>query len=325
MHVSLLLLTVALASDGEKTPVEVLARDGLGTARHFSISGRVLRIDRRAVLREKLTARLAQPGRLLDAIDTDEAENVHVTITVDGTSYSSTTDDDGTFDLEVSGLKSPLPVGTVPFTITMRSAGFELVRGGEGILHVFPDRGVLVVSDIDDTIVQTHVTDPSRLVKEVLTREGAELKPVAGAGTCWSAAKQAGAVGFVYLSGSPQNFRARIRTFLDVQGMPAGPILLKNVGSDDMLVQHAYKTQRLTWLLQMFPGLAFVLVGDDGERDPEIYSELKRRFPGRRISVVIRNTTGAPVDSPRFAGLSVVPDYAADPKVLAREVSSLKP
>jgi len=310
-----------LADDG--AAVEVQLRDGLATPTHFHVSGRVLRLDRRALVREKLTRMLGQPGRMLDAMDTDDAESIHVRIAVDGTTYSATTDDDGTFDLDVEGLRTALPVGVLPIKVTLASPGVVLQRGGEGVLHVFAERGVLVVSDVDDTIVQTFVTEKRRAVKQVLTKGEDTLDAVPGAPAAYQHARAAGAAGFVYLSGSPQNLYPRVHGYLAHLQIPAGPLLLKNVGGDELLVQRAYKTQRLVWLLTMFPRLGLLLVGDDGEKDPEIYTELQRRFPARRIGIVIRNTTGAAVTSPRFAGLMVVPDYTADPMVLASQVQIL--
>ena len=217
-----------LADDG--AAVEVQLRDGLATPTHFHVSGRVLRLDRRALVREKLTRMLGQPGRMLDAMDTDDAESIHVRIAVDGTTYSATTDDDGTFDLDVEGLRTALPVGVLPIKVTLASPGVVLQRGGEGVLHVFAERGVLVVSDVDDTIVQTFVTEKRRAVKQVLTKGEDTLDAVPGAPAAYQHARAAGAAGFVYLSGSPQNLYPRVHGYLAHLQIPAGPLLLKNVG-----------------------------------------------------------------------------------------------
>ena len=110
----------------------------------------------------------------------------------------------------------------------------------------------------------------------------------------WEAA---GAV-FHYVSSSPWPLYGPLREFLDEAGFPAGSIHLRRprrpapnlfpllfpVRSRKHLVLHS--------IVRMFPRRSFVLVGDSGERDPEIYGAVRRRFPGQIHQIWIRRVAG---------------------------------
>jgi phosphatidate phosphatase APP1 len=170
-----------------------------------------------------------------------------------------------------------------------------------------------VISDIDDTVVNTHVTDKKKLAATVLLKNAAQLEPVEGAARNYAGALSAGASGIFYLSGSPQNFYPRLRAFLDQNAFPRGPLLLKNLGDDALLKQQGYKGARIDELFARFPNMRAILVGDSGEKDPEIYKEAKAKHGDRVVAIVIRKAAGAHNHDARFEGCSVVEGaYASD-------------
>jgi phosphatidate phosphatase APP1 len=61
--------------------------------------------------------------------------------------------------------------------------------------------------------------------------------------------------------------------------------------------QQRYKSEIIQKILTDFPQRKFILVGDSGEQDPEIYGELARRHPGRIARIFIRETSGRPSDN----------------------------
>ena len=61
-----------------------------------------------------------------------------------------------------------------------------------------------------------------------------------------------------------------------------------------------YKIAAIEPLLKRFPQRQFVLVGDSGERDPEIYATLARRYPQQISRILIRDVTDEPADSSRY-------------------------
>ena len=54
-------------------------------------------------------------------------------------------------------------------------------------------------------------------------------------------------------------------------------------------------------ILQAFPDVQFMLIGDDGERDPEVYAEIARRYPQQISGIWIRRVSADPKRA-RIAG-----------------------
>lgn len=296
----------------------VVVYDGWGTPTAFSLAGRVLE-DQGA---RAPSAGSSEADNLVDnlkALESDEVRDAEVRITLGAASYTATTDADGVFTLQVRGLPAAqaLKPGEVPVSVSVVSPARVKAEPGRGRLFIHEGPTVGVLSDVDDTVVKTHVTDKSKLVGAVLLKNSRQLETVVGAAAAYRKAKERGASAFFYLSGSPQNLYPRIHDYLSTQGFPAGPLLLKNLGEDKLFKQEGYKLARLESLLASLPQLRVVLVGDSGEKDPEIYAELRKRHPERVLGIVIRKTPGSDATPARFTGMTVVDDVYPDDGVLA--------
>jgi phosphatidate phosphatase APP1 len=99
-----------------------------------------------------------------------------------------------------------------------------------------------------------------------------------------------------YLSGGPWNLYDIYHDFLEFQGIPAGPLLLADFGFEfDKLIHpphEKHKGESIDEIFATYPELRFVLIGDSGEHDPEIYVDAAERYPGRVIVIYIRNAGG---------------------------------
>jgi phosphatidate phosphatase APP1 len=106
---------------------------------------------------------------------------------------------------------------------------------------------------------------------------------------------------FFYVSSSPWNFFDLLDQFLSITGLPAGPLMLQDYGIDDAKLIHLshddHKTTQIHEIFETYPHLPFVLVGDSGQRDPEIYRDIARRFPRRTAAIYIRDVTEAGRDT----------------------------
>lgn len=110
---------------------------------------------------------------------------------------------------------------------------------------------------------------------------------------------------FHYLSSSPIQLLPLLEGFLQQQGFPAGPLLLRESTAWHSLLpgegeSQAHKQQKLVQLLSGLGQRRFILIGDSGEADPEIYGEIARRFPAQVVAVLIRDVSGEPADAPRY-------------------------
>jgi phosphatidate phosphatase APP1 len=181
---------------------------------------------------------------------------------------------------------------------------FEAVTAAGDARH-FPGRarlvgatGLTVVSDIDDTVKVSEVHDHRALLANTFLRE---FRPVPGMADLYRRWAEAGAV-FHYVSASPWQLYAPLSEFLRLHDFPAGTFHLKSFRPRGTglrkILANPEKTKRraAAAVLEAFPRRRFVLVGDSGERDPEMYAGLARDYPGRVARVLIRDVTG---DGPR--------------------------
>lgn len=175
-------------------------------------------------------------------------------------------------------------------------------RAIEAEIHVLEETGLSIISDIDDTIKVSNVGDRNELLKNTFCRPFVPVSAMAGIYRSWA---DAGAT-FHYVSASPWQLYLPLQAFVRSNGFPAGTFHLKEFRLKDRTVlelfasQEKYKSGVIEPLLRRFPQRKFVLVGDSGERDPEVYARLAREYPGQIARIWIRDVTGEPVTSTRY-------------------------
>ena len=173
--------------------------------------------------------------------------------------------------------------------------GGELVT--TPVLIVAPGPGVAMVSDIDDTVMVTAL--PRLFLAAwnalVLHENARRVVPgMVGLYRRWQAANP-GAPTF-YLSTGAWNVAPAVRRFLARHGYPQGPLLLTDWGPTNtgwFRSGQEHKRAQLRRLLTEFPDLRWVLVGDDGQHDPQIYSEIADEHPDRVLAIAVRELSPA--------------------------------
>jgi phosphatidate phosphatase APP1 len=99
-----------------------------------------------------------------------------------------------------------------------------------------------------------------------------------------------------YVSSSPWNLYELFDDFMSINGIPPGPMLLQDWGIDEdtriMDPHERHKLLQIQTLLDYYPNLRFVLIGDSGQKDPEIYLRAMQLHPGRVVAAFIRDVTG---------------------------------
>ena len=169
---------------------------------------------------------------------------------------------------------------------------------GRALLPLEPP-DVLVVSDIDDTVLQSKVTNLLRAVQTIAFGNARTRLPFPGV-TAFYQALRRGATGhgrnpLFYVSSSPWNLYDVIKQFLAIQEIPSGPIMLRDLdlGLDTLSSRHhhAHKREMIRRVLSCFPSVPVVLIGDSGQQDPEIYRDVVQEHGARIKAVYIRNVT----------------------------------
>jgi phosphatidate phosphatase APP1 len=168
--------------------------------------------------------------------------------------------------------------------------------------------GYGVISDMDDTVLQSEVTNFLRAARMVLLENARTRLPFAGVAAFYRALRE-GAGGqqnpIFYVSSSPWNLYDVISGFLEAEEIPAGPLLLRDWDLGRSLFRTAeFKTREIRQILETYPSLAFILIGDSGQEDPEIYAEVVAAHPGRIRAVYIRRVEPRPDRSEAIRGLA---------------------
>lgn len=157
-----------------------------------------------------------------------------------------------------------------------------------------------VISDVDDTVVETDATSMLRMARSVLFGSARTRLPFSGVSAFYRALRR-GPDGdrwnpLFYVSSSPWNLFDLLIEFFELERIPAGPLILRDWGiTRDELVptRHAaHKHEAIERILTTYPALPFILVGDSGQEDPEIYRDIVHRHGARILAVYIRNVTG---------------------------------
>ena len=185
-----------------------------------------------------------------------------------------------------------------------------------------------VISDLDDTVIRSSATDLLKMVRTTLFRNAHTRLPFEGVADFYRAL-QFGPDGgdfnpIFYVSSSPWNLYDLLEDFLDVHGVPAGPLFLKDWSPTTLRDHDKHKLGIIRTLLATYRDLPFVLVGDSGERDPEIYRQVVDENPGRIRAIYIRDVTRGERDAAvreiarELRALSVEMLLAADTTEAAR-------
>jgi phosphatidate phosphatase APP1 len=178
----------------------------------------------------------------------------------------------------------------------------------EGEVYLLDAAGLCVISDIDDTIKISEVRDRDALLRNTFLRPYRAVEGMAEVYAEWA---QRPAVSFHYVSASPWQLFRPLRDFLKDAGFPEGPMELKHFRWTDssffnlFASPEEYKPAVIAPLLERLPGRRFVLVGDSGEKDPEIYAALARRYPAQVVRILIRDVTGEGPNAERFGTVFV--------------------
>jgi phosphatidate phosphatase APP1 len=303
---------------GGRLPPRVVAYRGYGTAERVSVIGRVVRDEPLPATAENATLwdnLLASYRRF----ETDEVPGALLRVRTAGGERTVSADEEGYFTCD-------LPPGDLDAAVgEWHSAQVELLAPREAgatavavapVLVPVPTAAFGIISDIDDTVVRTDATQFLRMARTVFLGNARTRLPFPGVAAFYRALR-AGTTGadgnpIFYVSSSPWNFYELLIELFEIQGVPLGPIMLRDWGvtPDELLpIGHGpHKLTAIRRILATYPALSFILVGDSGQEDPEIYASIIREFPQRILAAYIRSVTR---DERRVAAVRALSDAMA--------------
>lgn len=219
-------------------------------------------------------------------------------VSVAGAEAETVTDRRGYFHTVVESLR--LPDGEGPWhdvRLYLKERSLE----SRGVIYAPPHRSrFVVVSDIDDTVMLTGVAHKLRMLWRLFFSDAESRVAFPGVASFYRAlhggpsGKDANAM--LYVSRGPWGLHQIIERFFHAHRIPIGPVLfLRDWG---FTLQHplprrsrAHKRDLILPMFEVYPKRRFVLLGDSGQEDPEIYSDIVRRHPGRVEVVYIRDVS----------------------------------
>jgi phosphatidate phosphatase APP1 len=288
----------------KKDPLQIIAFQGYGTDTHFYARGRALE-DESIDLENQNTWHLIV--NTWKRFETDEIKNVGIKVSLpNGKVLNGKTDRDGYYKIDAN-LKDLSKLtnneGWLSFELSYNDANIKRTIQND---NRFPGEILIpstkaqfgVASDIDDTILHTGVVSTLKwkVIYNSVFKHAKNRIPLEGAAEFYHKLHR-GASGenanpIFYVSHSPWNLYRYLELFLRQHNFPKGPILLRNLSNllrRQPQNQKPQKEREIINLLKTYPNLPFILIGDSGEHDPDIYIKIAEEFPKRILAIYLRS------------------------------------
>lgn len=289
---------------GKKDKLQIIAFQSYGTDTHFYARGRALE-DEEIDLSEKGILNLL--WNTYKRFETDEIRNTPVNLKLsDGRAVQGKTDRLGFYlvDESLGNLRELTnEEGWLHYEISYTDTSLK-----REILHQnrFPGELLIpsesarfgVISDIDDTILHTGVVSSLkwRVVLNTVFKTAAKRTPLNGAAEFYTLLHRGksgeDANPIFYVSHSPWNLYRYLQFFLQNNNFPKGPILLRNFpkfGRRKSEDEKPQKQKEILNILKTYPVLKFILIGDSGEHDADIYKEIAELHPDNILAIYLRS------------------------------------
>lgn len=298
-----------------RDPYEIVAYRGYASDRKALVHGRVLESPNVAPAKaeDSLWRNLVNT---LKRVESDPVAGARVLVVADGTEHEVVADEEGFFREWVD--LPPMPRSEAAW----REVELRLIaplRLGQPDVRAtaplrVPEKGATfgVISDIDDTVIQSRIANFLQAVRTVMLGNSRTRLPFPGVAALYEALQRGGDGKrhnpIFYVSSSPWNIYDVIADFMEVQLIPLGPILLRdwdiNLSALSSSRLRTHKEPLIREILDLYPSLPFVLIGDNSQKDPEIYRSILDHYPGRILAIYIRNVENHPERSASLQALA---------------------
>ncbi len=232
----------------------------------------------------------------------DEIPGVRVRVSFHDMAVEAETDEYGFFNVEFELPEAEKPASgwyDVEYELLDNVVEDQPKITAEGqVLLIAPATKRIIVSDIDDTVLVSHSTQTLRKLRLMLLKNAASRTPFPGVPEFYSALGKGldnkSDFPFFYVSSSEWNLYDLLEDFFRFNELPKGIFLLRKLEHSIWKFwksgqgNHEHKYEKISSLITFYPDQKFILIGDSGQRDPEIYRRLAIEFPGRIESIYIR-------------------------------------
>ncbi|GLS25723.1 hypothetical protein GCM10007877_14370 [Marinibactrum halimedae] len=194
--------------------------------------------------------------------------------------------------------------GFIDFNVIMPTSDS---RQFSGRVRLIEPEGLSIISDIDDTIKMTGVTNKTSLLSATFLQP---FQAIDGMNSWYQyMAKNLGTT-LHFVSSSPWQLYSPLLSLCEENDFPWASFSLKSVRFRDKTLTNLFKTgletkpAQISEILEQFPNRKFILVGDSGEQDPEVYANIQARYPRQIQAIYIRNITNESDNNTRINQLN---------------------
>ena len=295
---------LGLLSFRESDPLLIHGYQSYGTSQHLYALGRALE-DEGVNLKKKGFWNTIK--NTIKQFKSDELAHVELTVKLpDGQLISTTTDAEGYYKID----KKMVGLGDMANDSGWLQLEVNYAGGQKNRIfsknNRFPAEMLIpsqkaeygVISDIDDTILHTGVTSLMkwRVIFNTLFKDFGTRTPLKGAAALYQKLHQ-GISGHAsnpifYVSNSPWNLYNYLEGFIRNNNFPKGAILLRDFRTPfdkTPAPEKPHKQHEIRNILKTYPELEFVLIGDSGEHDADIYIDIAEEFPDRIKAIYLRS------------------------------------
>ncbi len=318
-----------------KDPLQIIAFHTYGTSSHLYVKGRALEDENINLSAKNIWHLLLNSWK---RFGTDEIGHCPLTLHLsDGTTVNTVTDSEGFFLIDEGSSdldRHADEEGWVPYEISY-TADEHLSRVNG--LNRFPGEFLIpspnaefgVISDIDDTILHTGVVSSLKwqVISNTIFKRPEKRIPLEGAAVFLEllhlgrTGKAANPI--FYVSHSPWNLYRYLLFFLERNNFPKGPILLRNFKSIlpwRKSKEKPLKQKEILNIMKTYPHMQFVLIGDSGEHDADIYMEIAETHPNRVLAIYLRSVRHR---KRKMRVMGLFENYKTTPVLLAEDSGEL--
>ena len=298
MFKKILLLTILLISIGHSQD-NIVVYNAYGNNHQLIVQGRMeKKRDFKTVSKDD--GLLRNLWRRVKQVKADDIKNKNITIRLNKETFKTKGDDEGYFKFNIT-------------TKQLLSMGFQkIILQIEGNKNVHESNATIIdstvligiISDFDDTIIVSDVTDKISLGINTVFKNYKQRTLVPSMLERFKKILEQNPKGIpsslFILTGSPQQLFTSIEQFLDYHHFPKHTLILKKAHGenlDPLTDQFAYKTQKIERLIKLYPNIKWVMFGDSGEKDNQVYKAIKGKYPKKVLEYYIRNVESGEIQT----------------------------
>lgn len=230
--------------------------------------------------------------------------NLRVILRVGSVVAETRAEEDGYFRFQIP-FHEPMEGGWHPYEVSVDDEvdgeKYKVTEQEEFFIPYESSYGI--ISDIDDTFLISHSRRSFKKLFVLLAKNVQARKPFDDVVKHYQLLSLASRTNpqqqnniFFYVSSSEWNLYDMIVRFAELNGLPKAILKLKKIksGLDDFIMtgagSHGHKFRKIQNIIEFYPELQFILLGDDSQKDPEIYEEICAKYAANIRAVYIRQT-----------------------------------